>query len=105
MRPNRKHFSIGNKCALQAWKFKTGDFVIITTGRSASASEKKGIKGATGYIQAVNRNPRNPTVMISNITVSIFPGVYMWCMDSLVIYPWFARSALALVGAGRRSST
>jgi hypothetical protein len=69
MRPSRKHYAIGKKTLLQSWKFIKGDHVQVTTGRSAEAPEKKGYKGAKGYIERVNRDHRNPTVEISNVTV------------------------------------
>ena len=70
MRPNRKHFAIA-KATFRKWKFRTGDLVQVTAGRSASEPEsaKPGFKGLSGVITKINKRHDKPSVQIDGVDV------------------------------------
>lgn len=73
MRFNRKHFSIAKKKALDLWRFKEDDLVMVMKGRHAK-QDIEGHKGKVGRITKVIQNARNLLVYVEGVTVCTLPG-------------------------------
>ena len=73
MRPNRKHFAIARKTALEAWKFRVGDEVMVRVGRNYRHRLKDipAFKLHTGTIEKINRSHQRPTVQVTNVVVCV----------------------------------